>query len=157
MSLAAAYSLVLRWAGLRPHFSGVAVSLCQSVSLVQNEMSTCCLPHGFKKVQVNDAGAPLEFPLAPQQGLHLRFWLKCLDSIGRIIIWTETDIPKYSSQGIQALESCQFVTFYSMFKVAGCGPGHCIIKTELAFPTFQCARSNVGGGMCNPSHNLFIT
>lgn len=73
VSLAAAYSLVLRWAGLRPHFSGVAVSLCQSVSLVQNEMSTCCLPHGFKKVQVNDAGAPLEFPLAPQQGLHLRF------------------------------------------------------------------------------------
>lgn len=41
VSLAAAYSLVLRWAGLRPHFSGVAVSLCQSVSLVQNEMSTC--------------------------------------------------------------------------------------------------------------------
>lgn len=41
VSLAAAYSLVLRWAGLRPHFSGVAVSLCESVSLVQNEMSTC--------------------------------------------------------------------------------------------------------------------
>lgn len=41
VSLAAAYSSVLRWAGLRPYFSGVAVSLCQSVSLVQNEMSTC--------------------------------------------------------------------------------------------------------------------
>lgn len=41
VSLAAAYSSVLRWAGLRPYFSGEAVSLCQSVSLIQNEMSIC--------------------------------------------------------------------------------------------------------------------
>lgn len=41
VSLAAAYSSVLRWAGLRPYFSGVAVSLCQSFSLVQNEISMC--------------------------------------------------------------------------------------------------------------------